>query len=128
MECRFNCVELIATVFLTFKRWAGKYFYCLLVATCGVFIYQVNVFLMIFGTGLNTYANIFCIGVGWSMMVTGQSLVLWSRLHLILRSQWKLRVILCMIIINAICMHGPQLVFSMLVSLYRLRLAARNMI
>lgn len=50
------------------------------------------------------------------MMVTGQSLVLWSRLHLVLGSNRKLQIILGMIIINGVCMHGPQFVFSLLVS------------
>lgn len=48
-------------------------------------------------------------------MVTGQSLVLWSRLHLVCRSTWKLRIILGMIIVNGVCMHGPQFVFSLVV-------------
>ncbi|KAF2036503.1 hypothetical protein EK21DRAFT_45352, partial [Setomelanomma holmii] len=110
----FNGVELLCTIFLTFKRWSGKYFYCLVVATLGVLVYQINVFMMIFATLSNGHGIIACIGIGWSMMVTGQSLVLWSRLHLVLRSTWKLRLILCMIIFNGFCMHGPQFVFSLL--------------
>ena len=113
---RFNGAELLVTIFLTFKRWSGKYFYCLLVATLGVLVYQINVFLMIFAPYLNAYGVIASIGLGWSAMVTGQSLVLWSRLHLVCRSVWKLRLILCMIIVNGLCMHGPQFVFSLLVS------------
>jgi hypothetical protein len=121
---RFNGAELLLTIFLTFKRWTGKYFYCLTVATLGVLVYQINVFMMIFAPHLNHYGIIACIGIGWSMMVTGQSLVLWSRLHLVCRSVWKLRLILCMIIINGVCMHGPQFVFSLLVS--RSRNASRK--
>ncbi|KAH6883921.1 hypothetical protein B0T10DRAFT_410691, partial [Thelonectria olida] len=39
-------------------------------------------------------------------MVTGQSLVLWSRLHLVLRNRKRLRMILWMIIIDAVICHG----------------------
>jgi hypothetical protein len=113
---RFNGAELLCTILLTFKRWTGKYFYCLLVATLGVLVYQINVFLMIFAPYLDAYGVIASIGFGWSAMVTGQSLVLWSRLHLVCRGVWKLRLILCTIIVNGLCMHGPQLVFSLLVS------------
>ena len=113
---RFNGAELLCTILLTFKRWTGKYFYCLLVATLGVLVYQINVFLMIFAPYLNGHGVIASIGFGWSAMVTGQSLVLWSRLHLVCRSVWKLRLLLGMIIVNGLCMHGPQLVFSLLVS------------
>jgi hypothetical protein len=71
---------------------------------------------MIFAGHLNGHGVIASIGVGWSAMVTGQSLVLWSRLHLVCRSTWKLRAILCMIVVNGVCMHGPQFIFSILVS------------
>ncbi|KAF2124493.1 hypothetical protein P153DRAFT_361198 [Dothidotthia symphoricarpi CBS 119687] len=110
----FNTAELFCTIFLTFKSWTGKYFYCLIVATLGVFVFQTNVFMMIFAPHLNMYGIIACIGFGWSSMVTGQSLVLWSRLHLVCRSQWKLRLILYMIVVNGVCMHGPQTVFSLM--------------
>lgn len=116
---RFNGAELLITIFLTFKRWGGKYFWCLVIATLGVLIYQINVFMMIFATYLNAHGVIASIGIGWSAMVTGQSLVLWSRLHLVCRSTWKLRAILGMIIFNGLCMHGPQFVFSLLVSLHQ---------
>lgn len=47
---------------MTFKRWTGKYFYCLVIATLGVLIYQINVFLMIFATYLNAYGIVASIG------------------------------------------------------------------
>ncbi|KAG9186255.1 hypothetical protein G6011_02811 [Alternaria panax] len=110
----FNGAELLVTIPLTFKRWSGKYFYCLLVATLGVLVYQINVLLMIFAPYPNAYGVIASIGLGWSAMVTDQSLVLWSRLHLVCRSVWKLRLILCMIVFNGLSMHGPQFTLSLL--------------
>jgi hypothetical protein len=79
-------------------------------------VYQINVFLMIFAPHLNGHGVIACIGIGWSAMVTGQSLVLWSLLHLVCRSVWNLRLMLCMIIFDGLTMHGPQFIFSLLVS------------
>ena len=45
-------------------------------------------------------------------MVTGQAFVLYSRLHLVVRNQRTLRYILWMIIIDAICLHTPTIVFT----------------
>jgi hypothetical protein len=110
-------VELLITIFLSFKRWSGRYFYCLIVASAGVLVYQVFVFAQTFASNLNAHAITACIDVGWSAMVTGQSLVLWSRLHLVCRSRWKLRAILYMIIFNCVCLHIPQTAFSLSVSI-----------
>ncbi|KAF2463780.1 uncharacterized protein BDR25DRAFT_244746 [Lindgomyces ingoldianus] len=109
----FNGAELLWTIFLSFQRWRGRYFSCLVIASLGVLVYQSNVFLMIFGTNVNYYGVIASINIGWAAMVTGQSLVLWSRLHLVCRSQVKLRLILYMIIGNAVCLHIPQTAFSL---------------
>ena len=49
---------------------------------------------------------------GWVSMVTGQSVVLYSRLHLVVRNRRILRPVLIMIITNAICMHGPTILFT----------------
>jgi hypothetical protein len=91
------------------------YFYCLVIATIGVLVYQLNVFLMIFTANLNMHTIIAFLLIGWSWMVTGQSLVLWSRLHLVCHSPWKLKAILYLIIANAVCLHIPQTVFSLIV-------------
>lgn len=45
-------------------------------------------------------------------MVTGQSMVLWSRLHLVLRDQFKLRLLLGIITSNAILLHIPTTVLN----------------
>ena len=45
-------------------------------------------------------------------MVTGQSVVLYSRLHLVVRNRRVLKGILAMIIVDAICLHGPTIVIT----------------
>ena len=37
----FNAAELLTTIFFSFKRWTGKYFYCLVVATSGAFLFRL---------------------------------------------------------------------------------------
>jgi hypothetical protein len=100
----FNAIELLCTIFLSFKRWTGRYFYCLIIASLGVLLYQTHVFLMIFQPNVNTYANLTSLNVGWTM-VTGQSLVLWSRLHLVCRSRLKLNLLKWMIIVDGLVLH-----------------------
>ncbi|KAJ4295317.1 hypothetical protein N0V90_007328 [Kalmusia sp. IMI 367209] len=109
----FNAAELILTVLLKFQRWTGRYFWALIVATSGVLIFQIFVFLQTWAPEINIYAGSVIINLGWSAMVTGQSLVLWSRLHLVSRSHWKLKAILYMIIFDAVFLHIPQIGFSL---------------
>lgn len=45
-------------------------------------------------------------------MVTGQAFVLYSRLHLVVRNQRTLRIVLWMIIFNAFALHVPTIVFT----------------
>jgi hypothetical protein len=46
--------------------------------------------------------------VGWTMMITGSSLVLYSRLHLLLFNSKFLRIILLMILLNTIVFQLPD--------------------
>ncbi|RMY52117.1 hypothetical protein D0864_14313 [Hortaea werneckii] len=108
-----NGLEIILTTLVTFTKY-GTYFYSLIVAALGILCFQSAVFCMIFAPGSNGYGVIAAVDVGWICMVTGQSMVLWSRLHLICHSHWKLRGILVMIVTNAIVFHGSQTVCSLL--------------
>ena len=106
--------ELLLIIFTTFKK-RSAYSSSLVIASLGVLCFQSSVFCMIFAPWANGYGIIVGVDVGWTCMVTGQSMVLWSRLHLVCRSRWKLRAILIMIITNAILCHGTQTVCSLLV-------------
>ncbi|PVH69349.1 integral membrane protein, partial [Cadophora sp. DSE1049] len=103
----YNAVELFFVSQLTFKRRSGIYFYAILVATCGIFVnaigYVCNHFKLIPIHAVTATIII----IGWTSMVTGQSVVLWSRLHLVVRNHKKIRWVLIMIITNAIILHIP---------------------
>ena len=43
-------------------------------------------------------------------MITGQSLVLYSRLHLVVRNPRILRAVLVMIIVDGVCLHGSTII------------------
>lgn len=106
----YNVLELIIIIFTKFRKRSGLYFWSMLVATIGIAFNAVGYLLKFLhpGVGLaSRYIYVTLVIVGWSSMVTGQSVVLYSRLHLLLHNQLKLRFILGMIIFDAIVCHVP---------------------
>jgi hypothetical protein len=78
----FNAIELLAEVWFRFRRWQGLYFWSLVVATLGILPYTLGLLFKFFGVigGYPTvFAAIAMVDVGWQCMVTGQSVVLYSR-------------------------------------------------
>jgi hypothetical protein len=100
----YNVVELNVLIFTTFRRYRGLYFWSMLAATWGVFLNSFGFLMKFFGVE-NLYFNLALISVGAYGMVTGQSLVLYSRVHLVLHNDRILHYILVMIIVNAVCWH-----------------------
>jgi hypothetical protein len=108
----YNALELIVLCFTTFKRYGGCYFWCLLIASFSIIPFGLGYVLIIF----KIYANMFPVAmelVAWIGMVTGQSLVLWSRLHLVCHNPTVLRATLAMIIVDAIVLHIPGSVLEL---------------
>lgn len=108
----YNVIELTLIIWNVFKRHSGCYFWSFVVATYGILSNSVaNIFTLAGPLGQADVYVYAVIGVtGWACMVNGQSMVLWSRLHLILNDPIKLRLILYMIIVNAVLMQVPSLV------------------
>lgn len=105
----YNAIELLVLIFATFKRWSGLYFWSLLVASFGLIPYSIGNLISFFELTYSV-AGIIVSTLGWYCMVTGQSVVLYSRLHLVLLNRKVLRCVLWMIIINAIIFHIPTTV------------------
>ncbi|KAL9595487.1 MAG: hypothetical protein Q9219_006416 [cf. Caloplaca sp. 3 TL-2023] len=110
----YNVMELNIQVFLTFKRHRGLYFWSLLISSYGCVLHALGFLLKFFKltSGSAVYYSVTIITIGWYCMVTGQAVVLYSRLHLVVREQRVLRGILAMIIIDAICFHIPTTVLT----------------
>lgn len=108
----YSSLELIFLVFLTFRSYRGLYFWSLLLsALAGVIPQALGLLIKYFG--LATIAIPVTLSTaGWAIMVTGQSLVLYSRLHLIVRNELILRLVLYMIIVDAIIFQIPQIVLT----------------
>ncbi|KAF7596623.1 hypothetical protein BBP40_000545 [Aspergillus hancockii] len=97
----YNSIELIVICFTTFKRYGGCYFWSLLIASFSIIPFALGYLLIIFDIG-NVYVSLAIEMVGWYGMVVGQSMVLWSRLHLVVQTRRVIRGTLAMIISTAI--------------------------
>jgi hypothetical protein len=108
----YNVIDLNVLIWITFKRRRGLYFYSLLVSSWGIMIYALAFLMKFFQVWKNNYVSVAFITIGWYAMVTGQSLVLYSRLHLVVRDKEKIRWVLYMIIIDVFLFHFPTTVLT----------------
>lgn len=106
----YNFFELNVQIFTTFKRRKGLYFWSFTIATWGILFNSIGYLLkhLQVTTEGNIYATL--ILIGWCSMITGQSVVLYSRLHIVMHNARRLRAVLIMIVTNAIWLHIPIIV------------------
>ena len=108
----YNALSLNVMICMTFKRYSGLYFYSLLASSWGVIVYQLAFLMKFFQVWKNNYVSVTFITIGWYAMVTGQSLVLYSRLHLVVHDRQRLRWVLYMICIDVVLFHFPTTVLT----------------
>ncbi|KAL9571805.1 hypothetical protein ACKAV7_004129 [Fusarium commune] len=106
----YNVIELNVLILTTFKTRKSLYFWSFLAATNGIAPHTIGFLLknLVFSDNFVLYITL--ISIGWVLMVTGQSLVLYSRLHLIFWNQYILKLVLAMIITNAVVLHIPIII------------------
>lgn len=108
----YNVVEIIVLIFVTFKRRRGLYFWSLLVASWGIVLHAVGFLLKFFRLCTNDYVNIAIITAGGVPMVIGQSVVLYSRLHLVVQDRRRIRWVLVMIVAGFFMFTVPPTVLN----------------
>ena len=106
----YNALELNVIIFSVFRRRSGLYFWSFVAATNGIIPHSIGFLLKNVIDSRDYGLYITLVAIGWVPMVTGQSLVLYSRLHLILWNRTVLRCVLAMIICNAIVLHIPIII------------------
>lgn len=109
---QYNVIELNAIIFSMFQRKSGLYFWSFFAATWGIFFHRISYLMWTFGILNNAVAWVTIAVIGWVPMVTGQSLVLYSRLHLIAYDERILRLVLAMIIANVFIGHVPTIIVA----------------
>ncbi|KAF4344242.1 hypothetical protein FBEOM_1836 [Fusarium beomiforme] len=105
----YNAIELLTLISLTFKRKAGLYFWSILIASFGIIPYCLG-WLIVYFDLVHDYVGMAIETVGWILVISGQSVVLYSRLHLIITDIRILRSVLIMIIINGLIWHTTMTV------------------
>lgn len=102
----YNAVELLLLIFTTFRRYSGLYFWSLLIASAGIIPYTIG-FMIEYFQLTKQLAGELIATVGWPMMVTGQSLVLYSRLGVVLGPGHRklLKGVKWMVIVDGIVFH-----------------------
>jgi hypothetical protein len=101
----YNTVEIIVKIFTRFRAYRGVYFYSMLAASIGIIIHALGYFIRNFDISHSAPLEITLACGGGMLMITGQSIVLWSRLHLISpgkRDTW----LLWMIIADCVIVQG----------------------
>lgn len=114
----YNVLELSVFIYTTFKRRKGLYFWSMVIATWGIALngsgYIIKFVEPVESPSLRTFSTVLVL-LGWCTMTTGQSVVLFSRLHLLVSDRFKIRLVLTMIMIDAAICHPPTFALFALV-------------
>lgn len=102
----YNVIEIFIGIFHIFHRRSGLYFWSMLVTNCGILVHTITVFLRFYALAPDLPMSV-VICLGWWAMVTGSSVVLYSRLHLVVRDQRMTRFVLAWIIASFCVLHIP---------------------
>ena len=100
-------IELTLEVYLTFKRHDGLYFWSILISTWGIALRSIGWTIQCWVPSANPYLWTTLMMIGLGAMVTGFSLVLYSRLHLVIRDHRILRIVLGVVAFDGIAFWLP---------------------
>ncbi|KAI9926271.1 hypothetical protein ASPWEDRAFT_115469 [Aspergillus wentii DTO 134E9] len=108
----YNATELVILIFLTFNRYSGLYFWTMLLSDVfGVIPHAIGYLLEFFSIG-PIWLAITLSTIGFYLMVPGQSIVLYSRLHLVVQNPYLLRRVLFLIIFDAVILLVPTTILT----------------
>lgn len=107
-------IEVNISLFLFFKRRRGVYFWSCALVSWGVILQPLFIILADFGVWEDQVPSIILVYLTWGIMVVPQSWVLFSRLHLLMRSVKTLRVIKLVLIFNSVALPIPTLIVGTL--------------
>ncbi|KAF2713934.1 hypothetical protein K504DRAFT_399569 [Pleomassaria siparia CBS 279.74] len=105
----YICVELNIRLFLSFLRKRSLYFWACCVGSWGVMTQPLCTVLADFEQLTNPYLALTLIYISWWMMVIPQSIVLYSRLHLVMSNPDHQKYVLYMIVFTTIFISLPTM-------------------
>lgn len=106
----YNVVELVLLVFVVFKEYKGLYFWSLLVTTVSLVPYQAGAWINLLDS--HDVVGVALLNSGWLFMIIGQSVVLWSRLHLVTPNTRVLNTLLAIICFDSFVLCIPTTVLT----------------
>lgn len=107
----YNSLEMVLLISMTFKRYKGLYFWTLVLCNLGVVLYTIGMMLTYYRLGLLALCKV-VLDFGWVCMILFQSLVLYSRLGLILDNPTIVKAVKWMIIIDSILLFPIVIIFD----------------
>ncbi|KAI6841351.1 hypothetical protein KC340_g6799 [Hortaea werneckii] len=101
-----SAVMLMLLIFTTFRKFNGLYFWALVMASSAIIPYQIG-FMIEYFQLTSQLAGLIITTWGWPAMVTGQSLVLYSRLGIVLGKGQAhvLKAVKWMVIVDGVVFH-----------------------
>ncbi|KAJ4353175.1 uncharacterized protein N0V89_004901 [Didymosphaeria variabile] len=109
----YNVIEITFLIFSVFKQWRGVYFWSCVIANFGIVPHAIGFILKFFQVTSLDLLSSAIVGVGWACMVIGQSVVLYSRLHLVVQDRKTTRWVLYMIVVNGVVLGLPLITLAL---------------
>ncbi|PYI36010.1 hypothetical protein BP00DRAFT_329112, partial [Aspergillus indologenus CBS 114.80] len=103
----FGSLELLLLIFDFFKRRRGLYFWSLLLSTLATLIFTIVITLLWFAVPQARFGLVFVIVICYPTLNVGNTLVIYSRLHLVTSGR-KIRWLFWMIVISSVVFLLPQ--------------------
>ena len=103
----YNALETAIVTFNVFDKYRGLYFWSMQIASWGIVLHSISAMVRFVNQASGLAMSIPFL-FGWYAIVTGQAIVLYSRLHLVVLNKYTVRWALWMIIINAVVLHIPM--------------------
>ncbi|CAI6340745.1 unnamed protein product [Periconia digitata] len=108
----YTAIELNLRFFHLFKRRKGIYFWSCVVCSWGILLHPLAILLADFQVIADTRIGIPLIYITWWIMTLSFSVVMWSRLHLIMPNSKYLRWVLYMMIFTTVFISIPSMVIG----------------
>jgi hypothetical protein len=107
-----NGLEVFFRAWFNFRRHDGFYFWAINATVLGNILYIAALLLKSYNIIRDNLAGTGFVTISWVFMVTGQSLILYSRLRLIVSDPGQVRWVLWMILSTGFCLHTPTVVLA----------------
>jgi hypothetical protein len=108
----WSTVPLTLRLLTTLKRRSGVYFWSLIVTSWGLSVRQIGFLTQFLVPRCPWILSLILAQGGWVAMVTGFSVVLYSRLNIILETRGTRELVLAMIVFNGVIWHIAMVTIS----------------